>query len=143
MPLAHAAVRQGDGGTMKKTRRTSRVGEMIRNALVEVLRHDVKDISLGLTSITEVEVSPDLHLARVFLSSLTEEEAKAAVKELQNARGRIRHALGQRIHLRFTPDLEFKYDDTPIRAGRIEDLLQKVMPKAETAGEGENEDEDE
>ena len=116
---------------------------MIRNALVEVLRHDVKDISLGLTSITEVEVSPDLHLARVFLSSLTEEEAKATVKALQNARGRIRHALGQRIHLRFTPDLEFKYDDTPIRAGRIEDLLQKVMPKAEPAGDGENEDEDE
>lgn len=120
---------------MKKTRRTSRVGEMIRDTLVEVLRHDVKDIPLGLTSITEVEVSPDLHLARVFVSGLTEEEAKAMVKELQNARGRVRRALGQRIHLRYTPDLEFKYDDTPIRAGRIEDLLQKVMPKSD-AGEG-------
>src|SRR5512142_383628 len=114
---------------MKKTRRTSRVGEMIRDALVEVLRHDVKDVPLGLTSITGVEVSPDLHFARVFISGLTEEEAKAKVNELTNARGRVRHALGQRIRLRYTPDLEFKYDDTPIRAGRIEDILQKVIPK--------------
>lgn len=118
---------------MKKTRRTSRVGEMIRDTLVEVLRHDVKDVPLGLTSITAVEVSPDLHFARVFISGLTEEEAKAKVKELQNARGRVRRALGQRIRLRYTPELEFKYDETPIRAGRIEDILQQVMPKKESA----------
>lgn len=106
---------------------------MIRDALVEVLRHDVKDVPLGLTSITDVEVSPDLHLARVFISGLTEDEAKAKVKELQNARGRVRKALGQRIRLRFTPDLEFKYDDTVIRAGRVEDILRRVLPKEEAA----------
>ncbi len=128
---------------MKKTRRTSRVGEMIRDALVEVLRHDVKDVPLGLTSITDVEVSPDLHLARVFISGLTEEEGKAKVKELTNARARVRRALGQRIRLRYTPDLEFKYDDTPIRAGRIEDILQKVMPKEEPAPERQDEGDEE
>ncbi len=116
---------------------------MIRDTLVEVLRHDVKDVPLGLNSITGVEVSPDLHLARVFISGMSEEEAKAKVKELQNARGRVRHALGQRIRLRFTPDLEFKYDETPIRAGRIEDLLQQVMPKKESeAGAAGAEDEE-
>ncbi len=116
---------------------------MIRDTLVEVLRHDVKDVPLGLTSITGVEVSPDLHFARVFISGLTEEEAKAKVKELQNARGRVRRALGQRIRLRYTPELEFKYDETPIRAGRIEDILQQVMPKKESGAEapGENDEE--
>jgi ribosome-binding factor A len=127
---------------MKKTRRTSRVGEMIRDALVQVLRHDVKDVPLGLNSITSVEVSPDLHFARVFISGLTEDDAKAKVKELQNGRGRVRHALGQRIRLRYTPELDFKYDDTPVRAGRIEDLLQQVMPKKETAPEAEGDDDD-
>jgi ribosome-binding factor A len=127
---------------MRKTRRTSRVGEMIRDALVEVLRHDVKDIPLGLNSITSVEVSPDLHFARVFISGMTEDDAKAKVKELQNGRGRVRHALGQRIRLRYTPELDFKYDDTPARAGRIEDLLQEVMPKKEpvTDVEGDGDD---
>ena len=116
---------------------------MIRDTLVQVLRHDVKDIPPGLTSITDVEVSPDLHFARVFISGLTEEEAKAKVKELQNARGRVRHALGQRIRLRYTPDLEFRYDDTPIRAGRIEDILRKVMPKDEAAPEADGGADDE
>ncbi len=127
---------------MRKTRRTSKVGEMIRDALVEVLRHDVKDLPLELNSITDVEVSPDLHFARVFISGLTEEQAKAKVKELQNGRSRVRRALGQRIRLRYTPELEFKYDDTPIRAGRIEDILMKVKPKEEPPSSEEPDDEE-
>ncbi len=111
---------------MRKTRRTSKVGEMVRDALVEVLRHDVKGIDIGLASITGVDVSPDLHFARVFISGLEEEETKATVKELQNARGRIRGALGKRIHLRYTPELDFKHDETTMRASRIEELLEKV-----------------
>ena len=55
---------------MKKTRRTSRVGEMVRDALVEVLRHDLKNVDIGFASITGVDVSPDLHFARVYISGL-------------------------------------------------------------------------
>ncbi len=110
---------------MRKTRRTSKVGEMIRDALVEVLRSDAK-LDMGLASITGVDVSPDLHFARVFISGLKEDETKAVVKELQNARGRIRGHLGKRIHLRYTPELDFKYDETTMRASRIEELLMKV-----------------
>lgn len=113
---------------MRKTRRTSKVGEMIRDALVEVLRSDAK-MSVGLASITGVDVSPDLHFARVFISGFKEDETKAVVKELQDARGRIRGYLGRRIHLRYTPELDFKYDETTLRASRIEELLTKVAPK--------------
>src|SRR5204863_426602 len=59
--------RRQDNGPVRKTRRTSRVGESIRDALVEVFRFDLKDVSLGLASVTEVEVSPDLHFARVYV----------------------------------------------------------------------------
>jgi ribosome-binding factor A len=111
---------------MRKTRRTSKVGENVRDALVDVFRYDVKDINLGLTSIMDVEVSPDLHLARVFMSGLKEEETREIVKALQNAKGKIRHHLGKRIRLRYTPELEFKYDETPLRAGRVEDLLAEI-----------------
>ena len=101
---------------------------MIRDTLVQVLREDAK-IDMGLTSITGVDVSPDLHFARVFISGLKEDETKAAVKELQGAKGRIRGALGKRIHLRYTPELDFKYDETTMRASRIEELLMQVKPK--------------
>ena len=120
---------------MKKTRRTSRVGENVRDALVEVFRHDLKGVNLGFTSITGVDVSPDLHYARVFISGLKEDETKQVIKDLQDARGRVRGSLGKRIRLRFTPELEFKYDEAPERGGRIEDLLAELNKERMSAGE--------
>ncbi len=114
---------------MKKTRRTSRVGSNIRDALVDIFRRDMPDLKLGLTSITDVEISPDLHFARVYVTGLTEEEAKSVVKELQQRRGYIRSLLGQRIRLRYTPELDFRYDETTMRASRIEQLLSDIKKK--------------
>ena len=111
---------------MRKTRRTSRVGESVRDALVEVFRFDLKDLSLGLISITGVEVSPDLHFARVFISGLDEKETKDTVRQLQERQGFIRSQLGKRIRLRSTPELDFKFDETTMRAGRIEALLAGI-----------------
>jgi ribosome-binding factor A len=125
---------------MKKTRRTSKVGEMIRDALVEVIRHDLKHDSLGLVSFTGVDVSPDLHFARVYVSGYDEKETKAKVKELQDARGRIRGLLGRRIHLRYTPELDFKYDETTMRASRIEAILLEVAPKSEKTNDDDNDE---
>src|SRR6185503_6472092 len=115
---------------MKKTRRTSKVGEMIRDALVEVIRYDMKSADLNLVSITGVDISPDLHFARVFVSGYDEKETKERVKELQNSKGRIRGFLGKRIHLRYTPELDFKFDETTMRASRIEALLREHAPKS-------------
>ncbi len=126
---------------MKKTRRTSRVGEMIRDALVEVFRHDLKT-DLGLTSITDVEVSPDLHFARVYISGLKEDETREVVDRLQELRGRVRKFLGQRIRLRYTPELDFRYDETTMRASRIEAILMQVAPKPEPVEEEIKEDAD-
>ena len=110
---------------MKKTRRTSKVGELVRDALVEVFRHDLKT-DLGFTSITDVEVSPDLHFARVFISGLKEDETRDVVDKLQEMRGRVRKFLGGRIRLCYTPELDFQYDETTRRASRIEEILMQV-----------------
>lgn len=114
---------------MKKTRRTSRVGENVRDALAQVLRSDLKEASLGWSSISEVEVSPDLHYARVYITGLKEEETKKTVEELRRYAGRIRHHLGKRIHLRYTPELDFRYDETAMRALRVETILREIAPK--------------
>jgi ribosome-binding factor A len=113
---------------MRKTRRTSKVGETIRDALVEVFRHDLGDMRLAMVSITDVEVSPDLHFARVFLSGLKEDETRQIVKDLAAQQGKIRHHLGKKIRLRYTPELDFRFDDTSQRAGRIEELLRENKP---------------
>jgi len=111
---------------MKKTRRTSQVGATLRDALVEVFRRDLKDVSLGMTSVTDVEVSPDLQYARVFVTGLSEDETHATIKELQQRKGRIRALLGQRVRMRYTPELDFRYDETTMRASRIESILSDI-----------------
>ena len=118
---------------MRKTRRTSRVGESVRDALVDVFRHEIKDIDLALFSITGVEVSPDMHFARVFVSGLDEKQTKDIVRELQQRKGFIRSQLGKRVRLRSTPELDFKFDETAMRAGRIEDVLAEIKkePKSD------------
>ena len=104
---------------------------MLREALVEVLRHDVKDVAQGLASVNEVEVSPDLHLARIYMSGFKEEETRNVVLALQQRAPRIRSLLGKRIRLRYTPELDFRYDDTAARAGRIESLLHDLKANEE------------
>jgi ribosome-binding factor A len=94
-----------------------------------VLRRDLKDANLGFASITDVEVSPDLQYARVFVSGLNEDDTKAAIEQLQQRKGRIRSLLGQRIRMRYTPELDFRHDETTMRASRIESILTEVMPK--------------
>ena|SRR5439155_3147321 len=111
---------------MRKTRRTSRVGESLRGAIVEVFRHDLKDNRLAMVSVTGVEISPDLHFARVFISGLDAAATEKIAGDLNAQGGRIRHFLGQRIRLRYTPELDFRYDETSAKAGRIEELLSDI-----------------
>jgi ribosome-binding factor A len=127
---------------MRKTRRTSRVGENVRDALVDVFRQDLKDVNVGMASITDVEVSPDLHLARVFISGLKEKQTRETIEALNNARGKVRHFLGKRIRLRYTPELEFKYDETTMRAGRVEDLLAEIKKQESSKPDDDDNDND-
>jgi ribosome-binding factor A len=113
---------------MKKTRRTSRVGENVRDALVQILRTDIRDFDLGWSSISEVEVSPDLHYAKVYITGLKEEDTKQTVEELRRVAGQVRYHLARRINLRYTPELDFRYDETAVRALRVETILREVLP---------------
>jgi ribosome-binding factor A len=105
------------------------VGENVRDALVDVFRHDLKDIQLGFSSITAVDVSPDLHYARVYITGLKEKDTKEVIVALNKVSGKIRHFLGKRIHLRYTPELDFKYDAAPETGGRIEHILSEIAKK--------------
>jgi len=117
---------------MRKTRRTSRVGETLRGAIVEVFRHDLKDSRLAMVTVTGVDISPDLHFARVFISGLNEDETKKIARDLNAQGGKVRHFLGKRIHLRLTPELDFQYDETGARADRIEQLLSDIKKDDKT-----------
>ena len=114
------------------SRRTHRVGDLVRSALSEILLREVSDPRVRLVSITEVDVSPDLRHARVWTSVLgSDEEREAAMEALQRASGFIRRQLGKKLTTRATPELVFELDTGAEHSQRISELLEEIQSDPE------------
>lgn len=105
-------------------KRSDRVGHLLRQEVSDIIMNRVKDPRLGFLTVTDVEVSPDLKLARVFISVLKEEEEGLTMEILDAARGFVRAELGKRLRMRVTPDVEFKADTSARYGDKIERLLK-------------------
>jgi ribosome-binding factor A len=115
-----------------KPKRTVQVGGLIQQEISELLVRKIKDPRLELVTITGVEVSPDLKLARVYFSRFgNPDEIRWVLEGLQSATGFIKRELGQRIKLRRVPDLEFVHDTSFEYGDRIESLLKDLFPVKE------------
>ncbi len=111
------------------TRRTERINDLLREEISDLLRREVKDPRIGgLVSITEVEVSPDLRNARVYVSVLgTDEETSSTLEALKAASHFLQRGIGKRLSLRRTPKLEFLADTTMAEGSRIMSLLDNAL----------------
>ena len=122
-----------------RSRRLDRVADLIRSELSDVLLLRVKDprVARALVTVTGVDVSPDLRHARVFVSAVgTPQVARDSLQGLRSAAGYLRRELGQRIHLKYTPELRFERDPALDRGARIEEALARSgPPPGETDGE--------
>ena len=89
---------------------------------------DLKDPRIGMASITEVKLTPDLRTANVKVSVVGESEGQhAAINALKHARGFIRHELGTRLtNLRFAPEIHFQLDEGIAYSVRVSQLLREV-----------------
>ncbi len=108
------------------TQRQLRAGELVRHALVDILRHeDFADLALAGVSITlsEVKMSPDLKHALCFVEPLGGQHAPEVVAGLNRVTRRLRGRLGRAIELRFTPELKFVHDETFDTVSHIDRLL--------------------
>jgi len=107
--------------------RAGRVAEAIKAEVSDIMRNEMKDPRIGFASVVDVEVSRDLHHARVFISVLGDEAArKATLDGLESARGFIRGEIARRIRLRYAPEIEFRLDTSIERGVRISRLLREV-----------------
>ena len=112
------------------SRRPDRVGEMVRMAISQVILHGLRDPRIGLATITEVKMTPDLKLARVFVSVLgNSEQQKVTVQQLNYARAHIRHEISSLLKLRRVPELMFEYDSSADYGTRIEELIHQTRKK--------------
>jgi len=109
------------------SRRQRQVASLIHRELSQILLFESKDPRVHDITITDVEVTADLQLARVYFSVIGgEEQVQEALDGLAHAKGYLRSQLAGRVELRLTPDLSFEVDRTAAYAQRIEELLERI-----------------
>ncbi|MCP3178111.1 ribosome-binding factor A [Desulfuromonas sp. KJ2020] len=119
------------------SKRTQRVGEEIQKEISSLLLNGLKDPRIGFVTITNVDVTADLQIAKVYFTVLGDEAArKNSEKGLNSSIPFIRRELGKRLRLRHVPDIVLKYDTSLEYGNRIETLLKDIH--SESADDHEN-----
>jgi len=116
------------------TQRQLRAGELVRHALVVILREEeLNDPAVAGKSVTvtEVRMSPDLRHATVFVEPLGGDAAAAVVAGLNRVAKFLRGRLGHAIDMKFTPDLKFLHDDSFNNAAYIDRLFDDPKVRAD------------
>lgn len=106
--------------------RRLRVQDQLREEVSRILFRDIKDPGIGFVTVMEVKLTEDLKIAKVFCSIYGDEAEKAkSMAALNRSKGYIKFLLGQRIRLKYIPEINFVLDDTFEKAARIEEILKK------------------
>lgn len=108
------------------SRRTDRLGEEIREEVARMIP-GLKDPRIGFVTVTRVTLTADLRLARVLVGVLGDEaQRRRTLEGLGQAAGFLRRTLGQRLHVRYTPELVFEYDKGLDASDRVAHLLDEA-----------------
>lgn len=111
-----------------ETTRQNKISRLIQKDLAEILQKESKDLFHGiLVSVTNVRISPDLSVARVYLSVFPSEKAAATLIEIKHHQSKIRGLLGLKVgkQLRIVPQLDFHIDDSLDYIENIDRLLKE------------------
>ncbi|MBI5974912.1 30S ribosome-binding factor RbfA [Staphylococcus canis] len=110
--------------------RAERVGEQMKQELMDVINNKLKDPRVGFLTITDVQPTNDLSLAKVYFTVLGDDkEREDTFKGLEKAKGFLKTEIAQRMRLRIVPDLQFEYDESIDYGNRIERLIQELHQK--------------
>jgi ribosome-binding factor A len=105
--------------------RMRRVDEAVRAVLSDAIAKDLQDPRVGFVTVTAVKTSADLRHARVYVSILGDEQARAeSLSGLRSAIGFLQGRLAAELTLKHTPALAFEYDESVDRGMRITELLK-------------------
>ena len=112
---------------MQPSRRPQRIALQIQHEVSYMISRDLKDRRIGFVTVTGVRMSPDLRHAKIFISLMgSESEQKESLQTLNHAAGWIRRQLGQRIRMKFLPDIVFLKDTSQEYGERIDTLIGEI-----------------
>lgn len=114
--------------------RTDRLNSLLKEVISEVIKREVRNPHISeLVTVTRVQITKDLHYAKVYISVIgTEQEKKKTLEALTSAAGFIAVQSSQQVVMRYFPELSFKLDDSVDKHMRIEELLGKVSRERES-----------
>ena len=116
--------------------RAERVADQIRTEVADILLRKIRDPRVRSVTVTDVELTNDLRIARVFVTALgSEGETKDVFAGLSKASGFIRSELGRRLSLRYLPEVVFVKDLSGPRGDRVLQLLDEIQEKTDAAPE--------
>jgi len=111
----------------KPYKRSERMSDEIRSILGNIFITNIQIQDAGLLTVSKVEVTSDLRLAKVFISLLNSKKpSNEVIDYLKHRRKVIRYHLGNKLNAKFVPDLRFYYDDSLKKAEKIGTLLNKI-----------------
>ena len=92
-----------------------------------MLTRNTKDPRIGFVTVTGVDLSPDLRHAKIYVSAMgTDRQKKESLAALEHATGWIRHELGQRVRMKFLPEIVFRTDSSLDYGEKIDRLLEEI-----------------
>ncbi|MDI6767234.1 MAG: 30S ribosome-binding factor RbfA [Bacteroidota bacterium] len=107
--------------------RTEKVAALIKEEVGMFLVKEYRDPAYGLITVTDVHVTPDLRIAKIYISILGSSDVKMVTMQmLENHKGEIRSFIGSHIRLKFTPAIQFYIDETLDRVDRIEQIIKQI-----------------
>lgn len=117
---------------MPSQARAARVAERIAEELAMIFQRQVADPRFEMLTVTDVEVDRELAYATIYVSSMKGKQSNKEVLEaLEGAQGYFRRQLASRIDLRSFPKLRFRWDPTPDRGARIDELLEQLQQEGQ------------
>lgn len=118
---------------MVAVKRTDRLNSLLKEVISEVIKRDVRNPHVTeLVTVTRVQISRDLHYAKVYISVIGSEQQKIeTIEALNSAAGFIAVQSSHKVVMRYFPELTFRLDDSVDKHMRIEEILGKISEERE------------
>ncbi|MBU0561426.1 MAG: 30S ribosome-binding factor RbfA [Bacteroidetes bacterium] len=108
--------------------RLKKISALIKEELSLIFLHKIQDPKIGMVTITGVKVTPDLKIAKIYVSIYRKEEREEALQRLEELKGFIKAKLASKVrHLRQIPDLNFYLDDTLDYVMKMENIFKEIQ----------------
>ncbi len=116
--------------------RSERVASLIKKEIGSLLVRDYNEPAYGFITVTDVTMTPDLRIAKVYLSVFAKPEVQESTMAMLEAdKGRIRGIVGSGMKIRFIPELQFFLDGTQERVERLNRIFKQIHKDDESDGD--------